>query len=403
MQRFRFYMASLFVVLGILIGASVQVEATCTTNVSWEGEKLQKGQIGKVSVLKDTPIVTFKNKKTVVIGKAKRGNVYKVYAIQTNYFHIGNHRYIKNSTNVRYKAVPKEKLVLLACEQKTTSATISMNGLTIGDTRAKVEALYGKAKRKSLNDYGLYWETYDKGNYREFMMISYENDKIVAMYTNHPIVKTKTGITLSSSKQQVQKTYGTPISFIDKGTTTYIIEDDEYSTYMLDGNYVTFFFDKHQNNQLSAVQVVRKDLEEKKNGFYGTLTDELRTAYEYQIFDLVNAVRLKNHVPLLSWDGKIANTARKHSEDMAKNQYFSHTNLKGLSPFDRMQADGISFSTAGENIAYGQFNAIYVHEAWMNSLGHRRNVLDPSFQRLGVGAAFDSFGRPYYTQNFYTP
>jgi len=403
MRRFCLYVTSLFVLLSILVGTAVQAEASCTNNVWWEGTKLQKGQIGKVTVLKNTSIVTFKNKKTVVVRKAKRGNVYKVYAIDGKYFHIGNNQYIKNDANIRYKAVPKEKLALLVCDKKATAATISMNGLSIGDSRAKVEAIYGKAKRKTINEYGLYWETYDQGNYQQFIMISYENDKIAAMYTNQPIVKTKTGITLNSSKQQVQQTYGAPLLSIDKGNVSYIIKDDEYSTYVLDESYVTFFFDKHQNEQLSAVQIVRRDLEEKKDGFYGKPNNELRTAYEYQLFDLVNAARLKKHIPLLSWDGKIAYTARKHSEDMANNRYFSHTNLRGQSPFDRMKADGIYFSTAGENIAYGQFNAIFAHEAWMNSLGHRQNVLNPSFQRLGVGVAFDPLGRPYYTQNFYTP
>ncbi|MBA2877202.1 uncharacterized protein YkwD [Anoxybacillus kamchatkensis] len=403
MQRFHSYVTSFIVILIMIIGTSVQAEATCTNDVWWEGAKLQKGQIGKVTVLKDTSIVTFKNKKTVFTRKAKRGNVYNVYAIYAKYFHIGNNQYIKNDANIRYKAVPKEKLALLICDKKATAATISMNGLSIGDTRAKVEAIYGKAKRKTINDYGLYWETYDQGNYKQFIMISYENDKIAAMYTNQHIVQTKTGITLNSSKQQVQQTYGTPLLSIDKGGISYIIKDDEYSTYMLDGNYVTFFFDKHQNDQLSAVQIVRRDLEEKKDGFYGNPNNELRTAYEYQIFDLVNAARLKNRAPLLSWDGKIAHTARKHSEDMANNRYFSHTNLRGQSPFDRMRIDGISYSTAGENIAYGQFNAIFAHEAWMNSLGHRQNILNPSFHRLGVGVAFNSLGQPYYTQNFYTP
>jgi uncharacterized protein YkwD len=333
------------------------------------------------------------------------GTVYRIYAFQSDYLSVGGGYYVKRDANVKYETPSKTKLTMVACIQqaKQTSAAVSMNQLAIGDSRAKVEAIYGKAKRKTLNDYGLYWETYDRGNYKDFLMVSYQNDRIAAMYTNQPIVKTKTGITLGTPKQEVEAKYGTPLSYIQKGTVQYMIQDDEYDMYLIDGNYVTFFYDKYNNNRLTAVQIVKRELEEKKDGFYGTASAALRTAYEYQIFDLVNAIRLRNHLPLLSWDAKIASTARKHSEDMAQNGYFSHTNLQGLSPFDRMTRDGISYRTAGENIAYGQFNAIFVHEAWMDSLGHRQNVLYPDFQRLGVGVAFSASGQPYYTQNFYTP
>nr|WP_290907312.1 CAP-associated domain-containing protein [Anoxybacillus sp.] len=249
----------------------------------------------------------------------------------------------------------------------------------------------------------MYWEAYDKGSYRDFLMVSYQNDHVAAMYTNQPIVRTKTGLTLGAAKQEVEAKYGTPLSYIEKGDTRYMIQDTEYDMYLLDGNYVTFFYDKYNSNRLTAVQVVRRALEEAKAGFYGTPSAALRTAYEYQIFDLVNAIRWRNHLSLLAWDGKIAGTARTHSEDMAQNGYFDHINLQGLSPFDRMTRDGISYRVAGENIAYGQFNAIFVHEAWLNSLGHRQNVLYADFQRLGVGVAFSNSGQPYYTQNFYTP
>jgi uncharacterized protein YkwD len=66
-----------------------------------------------------------------------------------------------------------------------------------------------------------------------------------------------------------------------------------------------------------------------------------------------------------------------------------------------MQNDGIVYTFAGENLAAGQFSSIFAHEGLMNSLGHRENILRPEFTFLGVGVAFNSESRPYYTEDFY--
>jgi uncharacterized protein YkwD len=86
---------------------------------------------------------------------------------------------------------------------------------------------------------------------------------------------------------------------------------------------------------------------------------------------------------------------------MAVNNYFDHTNLQGESPFDRIKEDGIQYTLAGENLAYGQFSSIFAHEGLMNSLGHRKNIIKSGFEYLGVGVAFNEEAQPYYTQNYY--
>ena len=104
-----------------------------------------------------------------------------------------------------------------------------------------------------------------------------------------------------------------------------------------------------------------------------------------------------------TWDDRAAAAARKHSKNMAVQAFFSHTDKARRSPFDRMRSEGIHYSTAAENIAYGQRDALEVHAGWMNSKsGHRESLLG-SYERLGVGVYLASDGTPYYTQNFYTP
>lgn len=123
------------------------------------------------------------------------------------------------------------------------------------------------------------------------------------------------------------------------------------------------------------------------------------SAEEAEVIRLANAVRTSMGLGMLTCHDAIAVTARKHSQDMCRQDYFSHTGLDGSSPFDRMRREGVSYRTAGENIAWGQSTAAAVHEAWMNSRGHRANILNGAFGRIGVGYERCG-GRPYWTQVF---
>ncbi|MER2009392.1 MAG: CAP domain-containing protein, partial [Psychrobacillus sp.] len=85
---------------------------------------------------------------------------------------------------------------------------------------------------------------------------------------------------------------------------------------------------------------------------------------------------------------------------------FNHNNLKGESPFDRLEKGGVQFRNAGENIAMGYTDPYFAHEALMNSLGHRKNVINTAYTHVGVGVYFVKWTHgsiPYYTQNFIKP
>ena len=150
------------------------------------------------------------------------------------------------------------------------------------------------------------------------------------------------------------------------------------------------------------MQIVTETLEDSKKDFYTDGSTELEEGFAYQLFDLTNASRVNNKLGILTWEDTVKVTAKKHSEDMAINNYFDHTNLDGESPFDRMLDDGIKYTMAGENLAYGQYSSIFAHEGLMNSLGHRENILQEGFTYLGVGVAFNEDEQPYYTENFIT-
>jgi uncharacterized YkwD family protein/spore coat assembly protein SafA len=106
---------------------------------------------------------------------------------------------------------------------------------------------------------------------------------------------------------------------------------------------------------------------------------------EEQVLNLVNQERQKAGLKPLQMDWELARVARMKSQDMATKNYFSHTSPTYGSPFDMMKQFGISFRTAGENIASGQRTPQEVMTSWMNSQGHRANILKPDYTHLGVG------------------
>lgn len=123
-------------------------------------------------------------------------------------------------------------------------------------------------------------------------------------------------------------------------------------------------------------------------------------AFQKRVVELVNAERAKNGLKPLTMNAQVNKTATLKSQDMAKLGYFDHNSPTYGSPFDMMKKYGISYRTAGENIAMGQTTPEQVMKGWMNSPGHRANILKASFTQIGVGVAKNSSGRLYWTQQF---
>ncbi|OAH53565.1 hypothetical protein AWH48_09780 [Domibacillus aminovorans] len=109
------------------------------------------------------------------------------------------------------------------------------------------------------------------------------------------------------------------------------------------------------------------------------------SAFEQQVFELVNQERAKQGVKALQLDTKLSDVARTKSQDMKNKGYFSHQSPTYGSPFDMMKQFGITYKSAGENIAKGQQTPEEVMNAWMNSDGHRKNILSADYTHIGVG------------------
>lgn len=127
-------------------------------------------------------------------------------------------------------------------------------------------------------------------------------------------------------------------------------------------------------------------------------------AAQQSILALTNAERAKAGCPALTLNSQLNAAADAHSEDMAARDYFDHDDPEGRGPGDRIAASGYKPRTWGENIAAGYRSAEAVVEGWMNSAGHRRNILNCDFAELGVGYATNpaTDNWPYWTQVFGT-
>ena len=127
------------------------------------------------------------------------------------------------------------------------------------------------------------------------------------------------------------------------------------------------------------------------------ITDTSVSSYEREVIRLVNEIRKQNGLKELQTDWQLSRVARYKSQDMKNNNYFSHTSPTYGSPFVLMKSFGISYKAAGENIAKGQKTPQAVVNAWMNSAGHRENILKASYTHIGVG--YVASGN-YWTQMF---
>lgn len=124
---------------------------------------------------------------------------------------------------------------------------------------------------------------------------------------------------------------------------------------------------------------------------------------EREVFDLINHERQKRGLPALIWSDRVAKVARQHSKNMASQGFFSHRGKDGTTVSDRANRAGVKWHGIGENIVY--FNGsrdpvTFATKCWMDSHGHKQNILNKNWQESGIGAVMTSDGTYYLTQVF---
>ena len=168
----------------------------------------------------------------------------------------------------------------------------------------------------------------------------------------------------------------------------YVIQTDNDYLGAVSSKYIKLIYPNNSNNQ-----------NQPSGGNTNTTITSGLTSDEQEVFDLINAKRVANGLSALKIDDELQNVARIKAQDMVDNNYFSHTSPIYGSPFDMMKKFGIKYKTAGENIAGNSSNSGAV-EAWMNSSGHKANILNSSFNYTGVGVVKSPKYGKIYVQMF---
>ncbi|GEB35731.1 CAP domain-containing protein [Brevibacillus parabrevis] len=297
-----------------------------------------------------------------------------------------------------------------------SSATLF--GMTIGMSSDEVKKLLGEPARKDPSSLGYEWWVYNRDP-AKFVQVGIASGKVVDLYSLAPDAALG-NIGVGSSLQALERQYPlqNTITFSYMGANIQITnQKQQRPLVMKDGVPHIFYLDKQNGNKVTGLRMIdtqmllRGGFYETKWSYQGQAPDfdppalnvgqreQVNLANERQTIDLVNVTRYRYKLPPLQWNEEAAQVARGHSLDMETNDYFDHISpTTGSSPFDRLKQANITYSMAGENIAAGYPDAIEAHESWMNSPGHRKNILEKDFTQLGVGVITD-----YFTQAFLTP
>ena len=248
-------------------------------------------------------------------------------------------------------------------------AQLSVAGKTyaLGMSEAALTALAGEPADRQPSTRGFTWYVFGTESYLDFFLAGVQDGRVV---------------TLASG--------GKGFSWMGRSAGS---KDADGA----DG--VTLYTDKNDGGILHAIR-----LSARAGLAGGTDTSAAALHGESVInFHMVNAFRVYHGLPAFRWSEAAAEAARLHSEDMAANDYFEHDSLDGREPWDRMGAQGIRYRAAAENISAGRSDGVSCYDGWVNSSGHRSNMLG-GCEQLGVGAGYNkasAYGW-YMTQDFFT-
>ena len=310
---------------------------------------------------------------------------------------------------------------------KTTQLSFAKKSVYIGESITALKAEWGEPERiDPLPQKSLYGYIYNGNSLTEpYLLVGVKGEKVVSYFTIAKNFTAYDAVISTDDNETIQQTKliqqgASAQSMIDAGWTepgTYEFDALDSSKsearvgteayYKLTDNaYIYAFSDYFDGGDKSIYGMYAFSRECTKYSMmyrtYMTFTDEILRAAEQEVYEMTNAYRNYMGKALFKLEDRTTTAARKHSEDMANNNYFQHNSLDGSKFSARLTAEGISWSGAGENICAGAGDAINMVIGWIGSSGHRKGMLT-DFKYIGVGAAYSSsadYGI-YCTQDFW--
>ena len=310
---------------------------------------------------------------------------------------------------------------------KTTQLSFAKKSVYIGESITALKAEWGEPERiDPLPQKNLYGYIYNGNSLTEpYLIAGVKGEKVVSYFTiaknftaYDAVIRTDDNETIQQTKlvqQGVSAQSMIDTGWSEPGTYEFDALDSSQSEarvgteayYKLTDNaYIYAFSDYFDGGDKSIYGMYAFSGECTKYSMmyrtYMTFTDEILRAAEQEVYEMTNAYRNYMGKALFKLEDRTTTAARKHSEDMANNNYFQHNSLDGSKFSARLTAEGISWSGAGENICAGAGDAINMVIGWIGSSGHRKGMLT-DFKYIGVGAAYSSsadYGI-YCTQDFW--
>ena len=310
---------------------------------------------------------------------------------------------------------------------KTTQLSFAKKSVYIGESVSDLKTEWGEPERiDPLPQNGLYGYIYNGNSLTEpYLIAGVKGEKIVSYFTiaknftaydavmrtndNTALQQTKLVQQGTSAKSMVSAGWGEPGTYefdaLDSSQSEARVGTEAYYK-LTDTAYVYAFSDYFDGGDKSIYGIYAFSKECTKYSMmyrtYMTFNDEILRAAEKEVYEITNAYRNYMGKSLFTLEDRATKAARKHSVDMANNNYFQHNSLDGSKFSARLTAEGISWSGAGENICAGAGDAINMVIGWIGSSGHRKGMLT-DFKYIGVGAAYNSsadYGI-YCTQDFW--
>lgn len=287
----------------------------------------------------------------------------------------------------------------------------------IGRDNEEVHSYYGEPDRIDETPFGYEWHVYSSEGLSK--QIGIDDGEVVTVYTNSQDVALDE-IEIGEDYESIHSLYHFDQEQIvreglQEALTFELTEEDIQSRPLVkidDNLWVQLYFDTF-NQELSSVRYMeeetliihrpysvtyRGDLPMREEWEDEEKLEEWQRGQENQILELTNGIREKHGLASLEWHEEISKVAYFHSKEMYEEEYFSHTSPLNGELSDRLEQGQISYQLAAENIAANYVDGIEAVEGWLNSEGHRVNLLNEELSHLGVGVY-----RDYYTQNFLTP
>ncbi|GGE41108.1 putative membrane protein YlbC [Pullulanibacillus camelliae] len=298
--------------------------------------------------------------------------------------------------------------------KKPTAFKVPKKGLhtLIGQTEKSVMNQFGEPERIDPTAYGYQWWIYGRGT-QKYLQIGMENNKVVTVFAlgkDLPTAPFKMGEDASDIYKKVTLNDSLTLTY-KQAKVEFEFEEDELMVKPLikfGNHWVQLYFD-HFTNKLVGVRYWTSDLLIKQKPYTivyrGHLDNppepseqewqNIDQAEEQEILDMTNIFRMNHQLKPVELNDPASQAAYLHSKEMNDKDYFSHDSKWQGSLSDRLQKQGVDFRVAGENIAWNYTDGISAVIGWINSEGHRKNLLDKRFTELGVGVY-----KKYYTQDF---